>query len=1480
MPIGSIKGLIGHTESASGVVALIKVLLLLYRRAVPPQASFQTLSPGIKATPDDMLEVVTRLTPWKSGYRAALINNYGASGSNASMVVTQAPEIEETSASVVDHDKPRQVFWFSGMDERSLREYCIRLRKLIVSHTASTEIKISLASLSYNLARQSNRTLPQGLILQCDSVQELDSKLADFISEKSTGDLIQKKAPRPVILCFGGQTSQSVGLDKAVYDSHGLLQRHLDQCNSTLLSLDLNSVYPTLFEKTPVTDVVKLQTTLFALQYSCAKCWIDCGVPVAAVIGHSFGELTALCVAGILPLKDCLRVVAARAKLIEDGWGPDPGGMVAVEADLADAQELLMKAAVVCPGERPASIACYNGPRSFTLAGSKKAIEAVATCASTMSGIRTRKLAVSNAFHSTLVEPLEARLAKAAEGMSFRKPCMHWERATEDRTTSEITPEFFATHMRQPVYASQAFQRLHKDFPSAIWLEAGSNSTITNMARKALGSPSTSHFQAVNICSSVGLQNVSDMFLNLWKEGLNIHHWAHHPSQASRYRLILLPQYQFEKSRHWLALKKPQVPIEHTALQPQVQQEQFPTSLYTFVGYQDEVKRHARFRINTMCKKYEELVSGHVIAQTAPICPATVEIDMTIEALFSLRPDFERVNLQPGIHNVSNQAPICIDPERGVWLDVRAISDDFRIWDWEITSSEIKSSRTTLHVKGQVVFRSMEDTKLSGEFARYERLSGHQRCLDLLNCSDPDDIIQGRNMYRVFSEIVNYAPPYHGLQKLVGKGNTSAGRVLKKHAGQTWLDPHLSDCFSQVGGFWVNCMTDRAPTDMYIAAGFESWTRAPRPVALVNDDYRPSTWDVMAFHHKVSDKAYTSDIFIYDTLKCSLSEMILGVNYARIPKAIMTKTLIRLTAANATVESVAAPSISSHTVSPPAPTTSRPVTPVISLAPSTVLANSAHIAKASVSLPQNPTTKKPSGGSAIFDSVVKILAELTGLESNVMKRHTGLVDIGIDSLMGMEMARELEATFKCTLDMDRLAEVLTIHDVTDCVVSALGVDSHYGEDAENSPNVARSEESSDGSRTPEDSPGSVTTVSDVEGFGSGAEQAEELQLPASVVLEAFGESKLLTDQFITDYHCTGYMDIINPKQTQLCIALTLEAFDQLGCSVKTAQPGQKLKQIRHAPQHSRLVQYLYEVLETDGRLINIDGATITRTAVSAPTKSSKEIVNGLVAAHPDHSFANRLAYFCGSRLVDVLTGKLDGLKLIFGSDEGRDLVSGLYGDSLLNKLSYTQMEYILKQLVSKLAPGSRPLRVLEMGAGTGGTTKYLVPLLAKLKVPVEYTFTDLAPSFVAAARKRYKEYSFVKFCTHDIEKAPTSDLIGTQHLVIASNAVHATHSLPESVKNIRKVLRPDGFLMMLEMTETLRWVDIIFGLLEGWWLFDDGRLHALSSQSHWEGVLHSAGYGHVDWTDGHLPESRIQRVIIAMASGPKYDRLQITTLRC
>ena len=1564
MPIGSVKGLVGHTESASGVIALVKVLLMMQEGAIPPQASFTTMSPHIKAKPSDMLEVVTQLRPWEAETRAALINNYGASGSNASMVISQPHQHDAAGSSQIHEAGNKQPFWLTGYDERSLREYSSRVLKFIASKSFSAK-SINLANLAFNISRQSNRGLDKGLLFSCNSLSELEDKLNSFINGDKALVVTAKKVVRPVVLCFGGQISTFVGLNKKVFESVTLLRKHLDSCHTLLKSKGLSGIYPEIFQKSPIEDTVKLQTCLFALQYSCAKCWIDSGVKVTAIVGHSFGELTALCISGVLSLRDALTMIAARAKLVRDSWGADRGSMMVAEGDVDEINKLLAEANQACDGAPEASIACYNGPRSFTLAGSTKSIDAVADRLPSNNNIRAKRLTVSNAFHSSLAEPLLGDLEQLGQGLTFNEPHIQWERATEAQPTDKLSGKFFAQHMRNPVHAYSAFQRLLQQYPSAVWLEAGSNSTITNMASKALGAPGGSHFQPVNITYDGALQNLTDTTVNLWKEGLNVSYWAHHASQTYEYGLLLLPPYQFDKSRHWLELKKPQKAIvEVVAPKEESREEELPKGLFTFMGYQDKKSRTARFRINTMIKKYEDFISGHMIAQTAPICPATLEIDMAVEALLSLHPDWASSKLQPEIHTVDNHAPICIDASRTVWLDFEVSEGDSHSWDFKFVSTGSKGASTTLHVSGKIVLGSTEDAQAQVQFGRYERLVGYSRCSEMLKGVDPDDIIQGRNIYKAFADVVDYGDDYRGLQKLVGKGDESAGRITKAYSGATWLDTHLSDCFSQVGGIWVNCMTDRSAADMYIANGFESWIRSPK---LDSDYQRPEVWDVFAYHNKASDKAYTTDIFIFDPADGKLVEVILGINYAKVPKASMSKMLSRLTVLGEQRTT------SSAVVSPPA-------------AKDNATTSATPVAAPAAKVPKPKKAPKPkkkkktvtsSSGPDVTNEVLAILVELSGLEASDIKPETQLGDIGIDSLMGMEMAHELEGKFNCKIPEEDLIEVATYGDLIKCMQKATGgsggetivevTDSEASSDDESDEEIDSGTESSVSladsmttvesttkldiaayladflgmdagdiaadtllrdlgvdsllsseirhdigektdvhiseevaleelsikeldvqingqpaapkpAATPSTPPpkAAITETSSSTNSTSSSSSSGELDLAASTVMEAFGESKMLTDQFIKDYRCADYMDTVNTKQTQLCVALTLEAFEQLGCSLKDAKAGDKLARIQHLPQHGRLAEYLYDRLEKDARLIDVDGDTIIRTAVTCPTKSSKDIVDKLLKDYPDHLFANKLTYYCGTRLTDVLTGKSDGIKLIFGTTEGRELVAGLYGDSLLNKLSYKQMEDFVTRLVSKLPKNGAPFKILEMGAGTGGTTKYLAPLLASLNVPVEYTFTDLAPSFVAQARKAFKQYPFMKFRAHDIEKEPAEDLIGTQHLIVASNAVHATHSLTESTKNIRKALRPDGFLMMLEMTETLYWIDVIFGLLEGWWLFDDGRRHAISHQDRWERDLQSVGYGHVDYTDGHRPENNIQRIIIAMASGPKYDRLPIT----
>ncbi|KAK4243562.1 S-adenosyl-L-methionine-dependent methyltransferase [Corynascus novoguineensis] len=378
-----------------------------------------------------------------------------------------------------------------------------------------------------------------------------------------------------------------------------------------------------------------------------------------------------------------------------------------------------------------------------------------------------------------------------------------------------------------------------------------------------------------------------------------------------------------------------------------------------------------------------------------------------------------------------------------------------------------------------------------------------------------------------------------------------------------------------------------------------------------------------------------------------------------------------------------------------------------------------------------------------------------------------------------------------------------------------------------------------------------------------------MSLDAYAVLDAFSDIKNRTDQFIVANNLDSYSAEFLPRSEEIAVAIFCNALEELGCPIRSAAPGTKLERVQPVAEHKRLVDHIYRILESKAGLIVDDGNLLTRTSKPCPDGDVGSQLEGLLRDRPAQDAEIKLMQTVGQNYGKCLSGEVNAVELLFESPENRSLLNKLYATSDATNSLLQPLEAFIQEVVSGWSVRGQPLRILEIGAGTGGTTSVLLPALARLGVSTLYTMTDISSSLVAQASLTFKGYPFVEFKVIDIEKAPPRELQSSQHIVLGSNVIHATADVPSSLKNIHKILRPDGVLIFHELTTQMPWADVVFGLFEGWWRFNDGRQHALQSPQAWAKMLEAAGYGHTDWTDGSRPEAKLQSLILGMASDPE-----------
>jgi amino acid adenylation domain-containing protein len=353
-------------------------------------------------------------------------------------------------------------------------------------------------------------------------------------------------------------------------------------------------------------------------------------------------------------------------------------------------------------------------------------------------------------------------------------------------------------------------------------------------------------------------------------------------------------------------------------------------------------------------------------------------------------------------------------------------------------------------------------------------------------------------------------------------------------------------------------------------------------------------------------------------------------------------------------------------------------------------------------------------------------------------------------------------------------------------------------------------------------------------------------------------------------HGLSVYDRLLPELDRLSAAYVANALRQLGFDATVGRvfaAGQEAARLGIAPRHARLFTRLLASLAADG---------VVRRAAGA-----LEIIGPLPAADPEQSMRAAIDAFgevdgelgilqrCGSELARVLTGEQDALELLFPGGSFSE-ARKLYIESPAARTYNSALAEALGAAIERVPPDAM-LRVLEIGAGTGGTTSYVLPLLPSGRV--EYVFTDVSQLFLERAAAQFGRYDFLRTSLLDIERNPFDQGFqpGQFDVVIAANALHATQDLAQTVGHVRSLLAPGGLLFLLEGIRPQRWTNVTFGIIEGWWRFTDVALrpdHPLIDTDTWRGLLEGLGFDCVR----AIPENRSrplserqQAIIIARA---------------
>jgi acyl transferase domain-containing protein/acyl carrier protein len=819
--LSSVKTNIGHLESAAGIAGVIKAVLAMQHREIPPHLHLKERSHQIP-WPDFPVIIPTEPTAWNldTGSRFAGVSGFGFSGTNAHVVLEEAP----ARASVSTPQKNGfEILSLSAKSDASLKQLASRIEQHLLIHP---EQPLGDTAFALNCGRAH---LQHRLAVIAGSNEQAVDALRSYGAGQNPASILSGQAqfanPQKIAFLFTGQGSQYVGMGRQLYETEPIFRQTMDRCNEILKPYLERSLLQVLYpegQESPsgvLDQTAYTQPALFALEYSLAQLWKSWGIEPSAVMGHSVGEYVAACLAGVFSLQDGLKLIAERGRLMQAL--PHGGKMAAVFADQEKVSEILK------PYSDQVSIAAMNGEH-LVISGAGSAIDAILDRLTSQS-IKYSRLNVSHAFHSQLMEPMLDEFFRIAASVQYSLPQVQLiSNVTGQPAGEEIAgAKYWRNHIRAAVQFARSMETLQAQ-GYQVFVEVGPKPVLTAMGQRVLPEIQTKGLWLSSLRENQDdrrqiLQALSALYVN----GVEIDWKGYHASDRQAKSRVVLPTYPFQRSRHWLRGQQKRQRFDPDVIHPLVNHRVRSPKLSGSV-YEAEIG-----------VDHPSFLTDHRIYQTA-IFPGTAYLEMALAAAkqaYAGRECFlENVQIEELFtlpEETKSTIQIVISP-------LQSGEASFEIYS--LAKNAAQSGETwNRHASGRI---RVEDTSV-GPPAPVD--------LEKLKALYPDQA-NVSNYYQQLSDLgLNYGPIFRGIQQILKNDQEAMGWIrLPKEADAHGyqLHPALLDSCFQLLGVVVSSSLQQDDRRIYVPVGLQrikvhqsgqaqAWAQVMFSDGLVNADGSP-----------------------------------------------------------------------------------------------------------------------------------------------------------------------------------------------------------------------------------------------------------------------------------------------------------------------------------------------------------------------------------------------------------------------------------------------------------------------------------------------------------------------------------------------------------------------------------------------------------------------------------------------------------------